>query len=122
MAKRKKRDEITLSDKQMLKPLNIEEFGSDKDPCFGKLYNLTTPECKRCGDSEICAIVYAQKMNITRDNIESKERFKDIELENDNGASVYIAKLQDKGYKKSKIVRLTKKKFNMSREDVKDLL
>jgi hypothetical protein len=123
MAKRKTRDEINLSDKEMLKPLNIEAFGSDKDPCFGKLYNLTTPECKRCGDSEICAIVFAQKMNVKREKVEGENRFKDLELDTPvKDIEEYIKMLKKKGYKESKIIRLAKKKFNISRQSIKEIM
>jgi hypothetical protein len=123
MAKRKTRDEIEISDSKMLKPLDIETFGSDKDPCFGKLYDLTTPECKRCGDSEICAIVFSQKMNSTREKVEKNNRFKDLELETPvKDIEDYIKGLKKKGYKESKIIRLTKKKFDISRKTVKEIM
>ena len=124
MSKREKRDKIKVSEAQMLKPIRIEDFGSDKDPCFGKLYNLNTSECKRCGDSEICGIVFSQKgLKDMRDNVESEGRYKDLEL----GPSMplikeYISKLKKKGYKDSKILRMTKKKFEMTRDEIKDLM
>ena len=124
MSKREKRDTIDLSDQEMLKPLDITKFGSDKDPCFGKLYNLNASECKRCGDSEICGTKFSQtKLNSDRESTESKDRYKDLEL----GPSVadmetYIASLRLKGYKDGKVIRLTKKKFNTDRDTIKALL
>ena len=93
--KRKTRNKVKLTDKEMLKPIDIELFGSDDDPCFGKLYKLSTPECKRCGDSEICATVMAQRLNVKRKGIESKNRFKDIEL-GEESASDYVKRLYNK--------------------------
>ena len=122
MSKRKTRDKIKVTDKQMLKPLNIEDFGSDDDPCFGKLFDLATAECKRCGDSEICGVVFAQKLNTVRTKVEEKHRFKDIELEYESEEAIYIKKLKGKGFKAGKIIRLVKKKYNLSKQEVKNLL
>ena len=80
MAKKKRisRDEID-KDIDLLIPLDIFSLGSEEDPCFGELHDLKAPECMDCGDSEFCAIVKAQKLNIKRLEIEAKQRFKDIE-------------------------------------------
>ena len=64
----------------LMEPINIAQFGTEDDPCFGKLYNLSTPECKRCGDSELCAIVMAQNNHTKRLEIEADTRFKDLEI------------------------------------------
>ena len=65
--------------KSILKPLSIEAIGSNGDPCFGLSYDLTTDECKMCGDSELCCIKFAAKMGTTRKEIESESQFKDLE-------------------------------------------
>jgi len=119
MSKRVKRDNIKLSEDEIMKPLDIEKFGSDDDPCFGKLYNLGTDECKRCGDSEICGIVFAQKMNKDRTAIEKKTRFKDMELTKDrDDIKVYVKKLKKEGYNRLKIIRLSKKKFLTTKQEI----
>lgn len=123
MGKREQRNKIKISPEEMLKPLDIEKFGSDTDPCFGKLYNLNTPECKRCGDSEICGAVFAQGLHKIRGKIEKNNRFKDLELDNSSKLMTkYINRLKAKGYKQSRIIRLTKKKFNISRVDALKLI
>ena len=63
----------------IMKPLNINTLGTSDDPCFGKHYDIKAPECQRCGDSELCAIVKAQKNNIAREKIEKNKSFKDLE-------------------------------------------
>jgi len=113
MSKRKKRNEIHLTDKEMLKPIDIELFGSEDDPCFGKLYKLSTPECKRCGDSEICATVMGQRLNVKRKGIEENNRFKDIELEEES-ADDYCKRLYHK-LGKIKIRRRLIKKYTLTR-------
>lgn len=80
MEKRKKRNKIDKSKVDMMKPIvDIGIFGSENDPCFGKLFSLDANECQRCGDNEICAIVTAQKNKVRRENVESKGSFKDLE-------------------------------------------
>lgn len=119
MSKRKIRDKIEVSEAEMLKPLDIEKFGSKNDPCFGKLYNLGTKECKRCGDSEICGSVFSQYLNKERKNIESTTRFKDIELSPaQRDVHNYIKKLKKKDYKDSKVIRLVKRMFRLNRDEV----
>ncbi len=63
----------------LMKPIPLDKIGGEEDPCFGKHYDLTATECGRCGDSEICAIVSAQKMNIKRKQIEATTQFKDLQ-------------------------------------------
>lgn len=115
--KRKSRDDINLTPKELLKPINIELFGSDNDPCFGKLYDLGTPECKRCGDSEICATVVSQKLNVKRKTIETENRFKDIELDRIKYIKKKLGKIP-----KIRIKKMTAKKFNISKKEVSKLL
>jgi len=117
MSKRVKRKKLDISEAELLKPLDITKFGSDDDPCFGKLYNLNTSECKRCGDSEICSIVFSQNQNINRKKIEKNNRFKDIELEHDD-IITYIKKLKTKKIKKYKIIKLVKNKYNLTKDEV----
>lgn len=62
-----------------LKPITIDQLGTKDDPCFGKHFSISAPECQRCGDSELCAIVLAQKNHVKRAKEESKGAFKDLE-------------------------------------------
>lgn len=80
MSKRKKRNKIDKGGLDLMKPINIEMFGSADDPCFGKMYSPIASECQKCGDCEICAIVTAQKGAVTkRISFESKHALKDLE-------------------------------------------
>lgn len=123
MAKRQIRDKIKLSEEEMLKPLDIEKFGSDSDPCFGKLYSLSSSECKRCGDSEICGSVFAQRLNSKREIIESGKRFKDIELSKIPQKAVdMIHKLRAQGYKDIRINRLVRVKYKLDKIELTNWL
>lgn len=105
--KRKSRNKMSKNH-DILKPITIEMLGTEDDPCFGKHQDPRTPECSRCGDAEICAIVMAQNTAIKRAQIESKQKFKDLEPEKLADKKVVrkmvrkrvfeLAKLKSKGY------------------------
>lgn len=80
MSDRKKR-KTKLAKLDITVPITLDLIGSDNDPCFGKLYDGTASECRRCGDSEVCIIAMGQRNAKVRAEIESKQRFKDIEEE-----------------------------------------
>lgn len=73
MAK-KKQTLPDIKNQDPLEPINIAELGSNSDPCFGTGYDLSTKECKLCGDSELCAFKMSQNMNITRKELEQKNQ------------------------------------------------
>jgi len=79
MAKRQKREEIDPEQLDLLTPIDITQFGTDSDPCFGKLHDLKAPECMRCGDADFCALAKAQHLHSSRLKLEGKQRFKDLE-------------------------------------------
>ena len=117
MAKRKKKEKAEVD---LLKPINIFELGGDADPCFGKQYDLSTDECKRCGDSELCAIATAQKLNGVRKKIEEHTEFKDIgNNTGDEKLKKFIKSRMTKDYKLSRIKKLAAKKLGAKPEDVK---
>jgi hypothetical protein len=62
-----------------LKPITIDQLGTKDNPCFGKHHSISAPECQRCGDAELCAIVVSQKNHIKRAEQEATKNFKDIE-------------------------------------------
>ena len=70
MAKKNKLPDIKGA--QVLVPTNVSEIIGTRDDCFGKEYDLSTSECKRCGDSELCAVCFAQFMNKTRKQVEEE--------------------------------------------------
>lgn len=123
MAKKPKQKDLVLSDTDILSPItHIESLGSDKDPCFGKLYDLTTTECKMCGDSELCAICFAQKMNKTRSEIEEESRFKDLEkLIDIKGVKKYMRMLIRKETSRKEIISKSMEKFELTKKDARSI-
>jgi hypothetical protein len=123
--KRKKRKATKGVD--FSKPIDIHKVGSDDDPCFGKLYDLSHDTCKRCGDSELCAVVFAQNMAKQRKKLESKTKFKDILLdkedEKENKAlKKWVKKKVEAGMPRIKIIKKAKATFGSSRKEIKDII
>ena len=77
MAKRKNLPSI--KDHDPLVPIDVTNLGNEND-CFGQAYDLTTKECKLCGDSELCALKMSQNLNITRKQLNEKNHFKDLDI------------------------------------------
>lgn len=125
MAKKKKKKTtkpISQSELDLLKPVNIMELGSDLD-CFGKEYDLSTDECKRCGDSEFCAIASAANLHGERAKVEKKVEFKDI---SDQDISVkiheFIEKKLDRDIPHKKIISRLVKRFGMDKKAARKLM
>lgn len=124
MAKGKKKEKKTVKPEiNFLRPIPIYELGGENDPCFGKQYDLTTDECKRCGDSELCAIASAQKLNLVRQQIELKQEFKDInnvvKTANPKELKSFITSRHKKGYTLKRITKLAIKKFKANKTEIK---
>ena len=80
MATKRKERDSKVPDKVFLEPIpDITIYGSDEDPCFGKLYSLAAQECRICGDIELCAIAFAQKQSVRRLEVEAESNFKDLQ-------------------------------------------
>lgn len=111
-----------ISEQDILKPISLSDIGSNGDPCFGKHYDLSTKECKMCGDSELCAIVLAQGLNTTRDKLQEEKHFKDMDILIDIPAvKKFIRSLKRKGDKRADILNKTQEKYKISREDTKSI-
>lgn len=111
-----------LSTMDIMKPLSIEDIGTNGDPCFGKSYDLSTKECKLCGDSELCAIVFAQNMNTTREVIEKEKHFKDMDVLIDiPGVKKFMRKLKRKDYLKKDIIEKSMAEYSISKQDARDI-
>lgn len=112
MAKKKNLPELVNHDP--LVPFDLEQIGDNGDPCFGKAYDLSTKECKQCGDSELCAIKMAQLLNKTRKELEEQNNYKDLDmLEDVAGIKKYIRGLLRKGKTRKEIVEKTSLKFEV---------
>lgn len=123
MAKRQREPREKTPKVDFMEPINIAQFGTDKDPCFGKLYNLSTPECKRCGDSELCAVVMGQNNHSKRLKIESETRFKDLEIvEPVNSALEEWVKMKiEEGLTRTEIIKKAKNTYGSSRDEIKSI-
>lgn len=110
MAKREPRNKIKKAQLDFFIPIDILTLGGPDDPCFGKLHDISTPECGRCGDSELCSIKMMQTMKGVRGKEEKTKPFKDQE-------EVYI---QVENYLKSKMPPGTKFKVSMIVSKVKE--
>lgn len=125
MKDRKKKDKVklvVLENTPILKPLSIEDIGHNGDPCFSKGYDLSTKECKMCGDSELCAIAFAQTMNKTRSDIEKENQFKDMEILIDvAGVKKFMRKLKRGGSLKKEIITKSQEKFKITKEESRQI-
>ena len=119
---RKKQTLPDIKNQDPLEPINIAELGSNLDPCFGIGYDLSTKECKLCGDSELCAFKMSQNMNITRKELEQKNQYKDLDvLEDTVGIKKYIRGLIRKGKERKEIITKTVEKFEVPRKRIREL-
>ena len=111
-----------IKNQNPLEPINIAELGSNGDPCFGIGYDLSTKECKLCGDSELCAFKMSQNMNITRKELEQKNQYKDLDvLEDTVGIKKYIRGLIRKGKERKEVITKTVEKFEVPRKRIREL-
>lgn len=120
MAKKKNLPDITRQDP--LEPFDLSSIGTNGDPCFGKSYDLSTKECKLCGDSELCAFKMSQDLNITRKQLEEKNSYKDLDvLEDTTGIKKYIRSLKRKGKSRKEIIDLATNKFEVPRKRIRQI-
>jgi hypothetical protein len=77
--KRKARNKIDKAKVDFFSPIDVLSLGGVNDPCFGKLHDISTPECQRCGDSELCAIKMMPQVVANRKKAEKGVVFKDQE-------------------------------------------
>lgn len=113
MAKKKK-NLPDLSKQDPLIPIDLASIGSNGDPCFGKGYDLSTRECKQCGDSELCALKMSQVLGKTRKELEKENKYKDLDvLEDVDGIKKFMRRLKRKGEKRRAIVLQAAEKFEV---------
>ena len=113
MAKKKK-NLPDLSKQDPLIPIDLASIGTNGDPCFGKGYDLSTRECKQCGDSELCALKMSQVLGKTRKELEKENKYKDLDvLEDVDGIKKFMRRLKRKGEKRRAIVLQAAEKFEV---------
>ena len=119
MAKRKNLPSIKNHDP--LVPIDVTNLGNDND-CFGQAYDLTTKECKLCGDSELCALKMSQNLNITRKQLNEKNHFKDLDILEDIPAiKKYMRSLKRKGETRKSIISKASSKFEVPTKDLRKI-
>ena len=105
-----------------LQPIDFTSLGSDNDPCFGKAYDLTTKECRSCGDSELCILKMSQSLNKTRKELEEENNYKDLDiLEDINGIKKFMRKLKRQGLKRKEIINKASNKFEVPTKILRNL-
>lgn len=120
MAKKNKLPDIKGA--QVLVPTNVSEIIGTRDDCFGKEYDLSTSECKRCGDSELCAVCFAQFMNKTRKQVEEENTFKDMEsMVDPKLVAKYMRGLKRKGSEKKEVIHAAMGKFNLDKKTTRTI-
>lgn len=63
----------------LLYPINLDKIGTEDDPCFGKQHDPKNEVCSRCGDCELCQIVFSNNMHKTRAKTESTQAYMDMD-------------------------------------------
>lgn len=126
MAKKKKKQLPDLTKQDPLVPIDLTSIGTNGDPCFGQGFDLSTKECKQCGDSELCALRMSQVLGKTRKELEKENKYKDLDvLEDVDGIKKFMRKLKRKDVGRREIVRKASEKFevptNMLRKIYKEL-
>lgn len=108
-----------------LKPFDITKFGTEEDPCFGKEYDLKAPECGMCGDIEACSIAFMLNSTRLRTQLETENKYKDLEeadLLKKKKIKAFIQKKRADGWGDTKIVVKLKTKFNLTRAAAQNFL
>lgn len=124
MAKKRKPKKKATKGINTLEPIDLAKVGTADDPCFGKLYDLSTEECKRCGDSELCCTVFSQSMDKARKKFEKSNRVKDMELTEpkvNEALAKWVKEKKDEGLKRSEVIKKAKKTFGSTREEIKEI-
>jgi hypothetical protein len=118
--------EQSLKDDEFLKPIDVTQFGTDNDPCFGKLYNLAEDECRRCGDQALCGLVFGQNLHVKRKGIEDKNRFKDLEMskeepKNNKALTKWVKSKKEEGLSRTEVIKKAKYTYGSTREEIKEI-
>lgn len=119
----KRKEKLDLSKIDPLQCVDITRLGDKNyDVCFGTQYNLSTKECKLCGDSELCAIKMAQTLKITRKKLEDENHYKDLDtLEDVKGIKKFIRAQKRKGLTRKEIVKKASIKFEVPTKDIRKI-
>ena len=101
--------------------IDVNNIGNGDD-CFGQAYDLSTKECKLCGDSELCALKMSQNLNITRKELNEKNHCKDLDiLEDIDAIKKYMRKLKRAGESRKDIITKASDKFEVPTRDLRKI-
>ena len=104
-----------------LVPSDVTNLGNGDD-CFGQAYDLSTKECKLCGDSELCALKMSQNLNITRKELNEKNHYKDLDiLEDIDAIKKYMRKLKRAGESRKDSITKASDKFEVPTRDLRKI-
>ena len=121
MAKNKKNNLPDIRKQDPLVPIDVTNLGNGND-CFGQAYDLSTKECKLCGDSELCALKMSQNLNITRQELNDKNHYKDLEiLEDIDAIKKYMRRLKRDGDSRKDIITKASEKFEVPTKDLRKI-
>lgn len=129
MQKRKKEDrkerDSKIPSSRLLTPIDVSRFGSEDDPCFGTLYDLTTDECLNCGDHELCGISFQNTLKQKRTNWELNNPAQDLEIDGlalQKDVKDKAAQLKAMGYPVKRVHKKLSKVFFIHQDKVKQIL
>ena len=118
MAKKK----FDIAKQNPLEPIDLASIGSPEDPCFGKSYDLSTSECRSCGDSEVCAFKMSQALNKTRKQLEEENNYKDLDiLEDVTSIKKFMRKMIRSGKSRKEIIQAAGSKFEVPSKDLRKM-
>ena len=116
-----------FSNQSLLVPFDCLDFGDpEKDPCFGKLYDLMDDTCLSCGDIEFCSVVFNQRLLRQRQEEEKKGSNYDLKidkLEFERDVKNFYQELINKyKLKPSKALFRTAERWNTNRSKIKQII
>jgi hypothetical protein len=121
MVKKAKNKLPDIHHQDPLVPIDITGLGNGED-CFGVGYDLSTKECKLCGDSELCALKMSQNLNITRKELNEKNHYKDLDiLEDIKAIKKHMRKLIRSGNTRKEIIEECCKKYEVPSKDLRKI-
>ena len=121
MAKKKKNNLPDIRKQDPLVPIDVTNLGNGND-CLGQAYDLSTKECKLCGDSELCALKMSQNLNITRQELNDKNHYKDLDiLEDIDAIKKYMRRLKREGDSRKDIITKASEKFEVPTKDLRKI-
>jgi hypothetical protein len=115
--KRESRDS-KISPEAYLKPFDVTKFGGEEDPCFGKEYDLTAPECGICGDIEACSIAFMHNTTRVRTQLEAENKYKDLEeadMIRKKRIRDFVKSKRMKGWGDTRIITVLKRRYSLTR-------